>query len=157
MGNLNSFELQQIKKETERCIQKGWDNARIAWREMALTTLYRLCVNNQFLTANDFGEEIMKNPLHTHDNRAIGGLIITARKLGWVRNTGQLEGRMSKRFNRGGMSSVWESLLYGKREKWVETVEPAKPEQSAMFNVPSQPASRAYDPTSNLRPDGRRK
>ena len=136
---INQIEYQQIQKETERCIKKGWDNSRIEWRAMALKVLYRLCVNNQFITANEFGEEIMKSSIHTHDNRAIGGLIITARKLGWVKNTGQFEARLSKRFNRGGMSSVWESLLYGKRDKWVEQAEPVKVEQPALMDIPSKP------------------
>jgi hypothetical protein len=106
-------------RDTEIAVKKGFDSTKIEWRKMALETIYRLCAENEFLTANEFGEEIKANPLKTHENRAIGGVIIMARKFGWVENTGKFKERISKSFHKGAMNAVWKSLLFGRVERQI--------------------------------------
>lgn len=116
---IDQREYAKIVKETEIAIKKGFDSTKIEWRKMALETIYRLCAENEYITANEFGEEIKANPLKTHENRAIGGVIIMARKFGWVEKTGKFKERISTSFHKGAMLAVWKSLLFGRVERQI--------------------------------------
>lgn len=109
--------LAQIQKETDAAIKRGWDATQIEWKRMALGVIYEFCLNKQSFTANEFTDVIKNSPIKTTDNRAIGGAIITAKKLKWLKGTGELERRISKNFNAGSYVQVWESLLFTHSEK----------------------------------------
>ncbi len=102
---------QQILTETNKAIKRGYDHTKVQWRKMALGVIYELCMSKETFTANDFTNLIKANPIKTHDNRSIGGIIKMAVRLKWVAGTGQ------KEFSKAGHLSnieIWKSLLYGK-------------------------------------------
>lgn len=99
----------QILEETQTAIKKGYDNTRVEWKRMALQTIYKLCMQKEYFTANEFTRMIKDSPIKTYDNRAIGGAIKTAQRLGWVQGTGK------KEYSRAGHLTnieIWKSLLF---------------------------------------------
>lgn len=115
---LDQKEYNKIVQETDIAVKKGWDRTKVEWRAAALEIIYKLCVQKEEFTANEFTEPIKKMLLKTHDNRAIGGLIRVAQKFNWVRKTGRDEiskaGHLLK-------IQVWKSLLYRKHQDCGET------------------------------------
>ena len=104
-------EYAQIDKIVADAIAKGYDHAKADWRGMALGVLLEVCKTEETFTANDLSKEIMKSPIKTHDNRAIGGVIKTGQGLGWLKPTGN---RTPSYFGHKVAIQVWESLLYKK-------------------------------------------
>lgn len=106
---MNQEECNEIKLETQRLIKLGWDNTRVEWKRMALNVIYDLCIKKETFTANEFTKIIKSSPIKTHDNRSIGGAIMTAKKFKWVENTG-----MSEKSRAAHLSpiSIWRSLIF---------------------------------------------
>lgn len=101
----------QIARETEAAVNKGLDNANVRWREMAMRSLYEMCLERDVFTANDVRGRIERSPLKTHDRRAMGGIMRTGKKLGWMQKTGR---SITSRVGHLSPLQIWESQLYVK-------------------------------------------
>jgi len=105
---METKEYNKILEDTQRGIKMGWDNAKVEWRRMALDIIYRLCLERKLITANDFTKIIKDSHIKTHDNRAIGGLVMAAKKFKWIKPTGKVEVSKAGHFIK---IQVWESLI----------------------------------------------
>ena len=101
--------LELIKKETEAAIIKGWDHAKTQWRVMALEVLCHFALTTRAFTVNDFRDQIKNSDIKTHDNRAMGGLMTTAKGWGWIMPTGE---SIPSRVGHKVHIQVWRSMIY---------------------------------------------
>lgn len=94
---------------TEKGIERSLENAHEQWRAMALRCLLEVCKSNEFFTVNDVRDVVKKSHLKTHDNRAMGGVMVTGRKEGWLAPTGRT---IPSVVGHKVHIQVWKSLLY---------------------------------------------
>lgn len=99
----------ELQRVTDEAIERGFNNASIKWRVMALENLYRFAKCTKTFTVNDFRDMVALSPIKTHDNRAMGGVIQTARKEGWIKPTGK---SIPSRVGHKVHIQVWESLIF---------------------------------------------
>lgn len=101
--------LKQIEIETEAAVKAGWEHAKIEWRRMAMERLLEICLAKSTFTVNDFRDLIKNSPIQTHDNRAMGGLMATGKKMKWIRLTGtEIPSIVGHRVP----IQIWQSLIY---------------------------------------------
>jgi len=74
---------------TEKAVEQSYTNADSQWREMALQCVKTICEKHETFTVNEVRALVQMSPLKTHDNRAMGGVMATAKKLGWLAPTGE--------------------------------------------------------------------
>jgi hypothetical protein len=96
-----------IEQETRDAIERGYDHAKVEWRQMALECLYEVCLTMKTFTVNDFRDKVDASPIKTHDKRAMGGVINTARRLGWIEPTGDT---IPSRVGHKTPMQIWRSL-----------------------------------------------
>lgn len=82
-------EYATIRRETDEAVERGYDHAKAEWKMQALDVLYNVCRTMQEFTVNDFREQVKQLEAKTHDNRAMGGLMNTAKRLGWIESSGK--------------------------------------------------------------------
>ena len=102
-------EYARILKETEVAIQKGSDNAKAEWKVMVLEILYNICLSKKVFTVNNFRKYVSESDIKTHDNRAMGGVIRTAVKYGWIKKTGNT---ITSRVGHLSPLQIWRSLIF---------------------------------------------
>lgn len=102
-------ELQEIQEITDEAIDTSFEHSNRSWREMALECVKTVCLSKEFFTMNDVRKLVNLSDLKTHDNRAMGGIIKTARKLNWIEPTGQ---EIVSRVGHKSPLQVWKSTLY---------------------------------------------
>lgn len=91
--------------ETEEAIERGFGNASDSWKESALKAIHEICINQKSFTADDVRHLVNEK---THDPRAMGGVIRTAKKNGWCKPSGFYE---ASKFTHGHIHQVWLSLV----------------------------------------------
>lgn len=104
-----SQDQQEMNKVTERGIETSLENAHEQWRAMARRCLHEVCLNNEFFTVNDVRDIVKRSHLKTHDNRAMGGVMVTGKKEGWLAPTGKT---IPSVVGHKVHIQVWKSLLY---------------------------------------------
>lgn len=100
---------EKIESETRRAVERGWDASKSLWRKMALQVLLEMCLGTRRFTVNDFRKKILQSEIKTHDNRAMGGLMVTARQWGWIRASG---GEIESKVGHRSPLQVWDSVIY---------------------------------------------
>lgn len=98
-----------IRKETDAAIEKGLDATRAEWRAMALQELHKVCKSKATFTVNDVRDAVLASNIKTHDNRAMGGVMQMAKRLGWIAPSGQ---SIPSRVGHLVHIQIWRSLLY---------------------------------------------
>ena len=101
--------LELIRQETEAAVKRGWDASHSEWRATALAILCETCLTAREFTVDYFREKIKSSGVKTHDNRAMGGLMATARNWGWIEATGE---KIPNREWHGIGLRVWKSNIY---------------------------------------------
>lgn len=105
------FEVDREKMEevTEKGIEQGFENAHEEWRAMALDCLHKVCLSYDTFTVNDVRALVERSPLKTHDNRAMGGIIKTGQREGWLAPTGE---SIPSVVGHKVHIQIWKSLIY---------------------------------------------
>lgn len=101
--------LEQIEKEKKQAITRGWDASKSDWRTTALRILCETCLTLRKFTVNDFRNRIKESRVTTHDNRAMGGLMTTALRLGWIEASGD---EVTSQVGHKSKLQVWDSKVY---------------------------------------------
>lgn len=101
----------QIVKETNDAIARGYDHARAEWKLAALQLVYDMAAGTEKFSVNDFRRKLLELPMQTHDLRAIGGLMTTAKRYGWIERSGETSGSLVAHLV---PVQVWKSLIYGR-------------------------------------------
>lgn len=100
--------LAQIDEEAKAAIRRGWDASKVGWRKQALIILLQTALSREVFTVNDFRDKIKESGITTHDNRAMGGLMVTARGWGWIKSSGD---EIRSRVGHGVPLQVWKSNI----------------------------------------------
>ena len=109
---MNSL-FETIKKETDEAITHSIVGANMQWRIETLENLFNFCKITEEFTMNDFREYNLKHcKFETHDNRAMGGIMQTAKGSEWVAPTGR---SIISRVGHKSPLQIWKSLLYKKQ------------------------------------------
>lgn len=105
------FEVDREKMEevTEKGIEQSFENAHEEWRAMALEALYKVCKSYETFTVNEVRQVVEASKLKTHDNRAMGGIIKTGQKEGWLAPTGDT---IPSVVGHKTHIQIWKSLIY---------------------------------------------
>jgi hypothetical protein len=98
---------------THEIIEAGLANANAAWRRIALVTIEKLCREKSEITADDLRDAMSKTAIETHDRRAVGGLMRTAKGNGWCEPTGV---HVPSKYTHGHLHQVWKSKIYRPKE-----------------------------------------
>ncbi len=101
--------LAQIEREKEESIKRGWDASKSDWRATALRILCETALSEKIFTVNDFRDRIKQSGVTTHDNRAMGGLMMTARQWGWIEESGE---EIESKVGHKSHIQVWRSKIY---------------------------------------------
>lgn len=134
--------LKQIREATDAGIKAGWDKAKVDWREIALQKLCECALTHKEFTANDFRDEIIRSGIDTHDRRAMGGLMKTARSLGWIRAAGK---ELPSLVGHGVPLQYWTSLIYeGPINTFRNFIERRKFEPVATQSTPDDKVFKVY-------------
>lgn len=99
----------EIRQATEKGVNSGYSHADATWKEMALECVRVIALEKSTFTMNDVRWLVRQSPIKTHDNRAMGGVIKKAQKLGWVQPTGQ---SIPSKVGHGVSLQIWKSNLY---------------------------------------------
>ena len=100
---------EEIKAVTDEAIERGHSNANPEWKAMALECVKTICLQKETFTMNDVRWLVRTSPIKTHDNRAIGGVMKTAKSLGWIEPTGQ---SIVSKVGHKSLLQVWKSKIY---------------------------------------------
>jgi len=68
--------------------ETGTAHANPEWRKLALAKVKRLAKKGEPFTSADVLVQMAKSDIQTHDLRAIGGVMIEARDLGFIKSAG---------------------------------------------------------------------
>lgn len=103
---------QEIAQATQEAVDRGYTNAEDAWRDYALACVMEVAQSKEEFTSDDVRTLVRHSPFTTHDNRAMGGVMMTAvKKYGWMEKTGRsipsLVGHKSP-------LQIWKSNIYKK-------------------------------------------
>lgn len=108
MHKIPESEYAIIVKETDAAIQKGYDSSKAEWRIKVLEIIYDTCMGMEKFTVNDFRKAVQESGLETHDNRAMGGVMVTAKSYGWIGLTGE---SIPSRVGHKSRLQIWKSLI----------------------------------------------
>lgn len=107
---INSQEdIIRMNEATKRAVEQGFDNAHDAWRAMALECVQQICLTKESFTVNDVRDLVKMSDLKTHDNRAMGGVMVTAKGRGWLVPTGK---SIPSVVGHKTHIQVWKSLIF---------------------------------------------
>ena len=95
------------KLTVEEQIQRGVDNADIAWKNAVTATILKVASNQDRLTAADIRKELKDQPVQTRDLRALGGMMRIAKKQNIIEKMG-----LSKTNDQNNRTILWHSRLY---------------------------------------------
>ncbi len=104
---------EDIKQVTDEAIEKGYQNANDDWKNMAMECVRVICVQQPSFTMNDVRWLVEASPIKTQDNRAMGGVMRTAQKLGWVEPTGQT---IISKVGHKSLLQIWRSKLFKSKD-----------------------------------------
>lgn len=74
---------------TSEAIAQSEANADGQWMDKAIGCVRRLAKERMYITANDVLDMMEKEDESTHSLRAVGPVMLAAKKLGIIKNTGQ--------------------------------------------------------------------
>lgn len=99
----------RMREATDRAVAQGFENAHDAWRAMALECLQQICLTKAEFTVNDVRDLVQLSDLKTHDNRAMGGVMVTGKRNGWLMPTGR---SIPSVVGHKVHIQIWKSLIY---------------------------------------------
>lgn len=109
MTTISQEDRVRMNEATARAVEQGYDNAHDAWRAMALECVQQICLTKETFTVNDVRDLVKLSDLKTHDNRAMGGVMVTAKGRGWLLPTGQ---SIPSVVGHKTHIQVWKSLIF---------------------------------------------
>jgi hypothetical protein len=90
-------------------IDKAKAHANPAWRDTAIAIIQQLAIHQDLLTAFDVRRELEDKPEQTTDLRAIGSVLLAARRLKYIEKIGY-----ERRSDQNNVTALWRSCLRGR-------------------------------------------
>lgn len=76
-------------RATQKGVSQSLKNAEQKWVLMALEIVRRACKKFKTFSVDDVRAKVRASKLKTHDNRAMGGVMLIAKSKGWITGTGR--------------------------------------------------------------------
>lgn len=105
----NGAAAQAAKKEA---IERVGRNANPEWKAAALNSVYVLARIMPELTTDPVHKRLERLNVDTHEKRALGNVMTTAAKNGWIEKAGRQE-ETERAVANSRPLTVWKSLIYG--------------------------------------------
>jgi hypothetical protein len=97
-----------LSKSTQSHIACAKAHADPKWQRVALAVVRHLARKGREFTTNDVLISLEKRQVQTHDLRAIGAVMVEAKKRGWIESAGLV--RRADKHTRG-VTTCWRSPL----------------------------------------------
>lgn len=125
------FNAEASKNSRDEAMGRADEHANAEWKENMRVCILDTASCKQIVTSDDisFLAQERKQWNGTHELRALGPLMKTAERNGWIRNTGRTVPSVRKNVNRNYIT-VWESLIF----KGAAREQPC----TNKFNLPSR-------------------
>lgn len=107
---MNQPSLLEMMEKQADAIQRSDEHADEAWKQEALEAVRRAAEANETLIVDAVWPYLNEGACATHDYRAMGPVMIRARREGYIAPTGDF--RKSHLRNHGTPRPVWRSLIY---------------------------------------------
>ncbi len=99
----------EMHKVTTEAVKRSYDHADDEWRAMALDCVKHVAQRHETFTVNDVRDLVQLSHLKTHDNRAMGGVMKTAQRIGYIAPTGE---SIPSVVGHKVPIQIWKSLIY---------------------------------------------
>ena len=99
------------QESMQKAVQQGFDNADPGFADAAFEAICAVALRQPFLSLNDVWPVLEAQGITTHDNRATGGVMVKAKKRGFIAKTNETTISTRKTRNCGDLR-VWKSLVY---------------------------------------------
>lgn len=104
------FSLAAARASRDAAIEQVEENADDRWKRVALETVRQVAQEKDFFVSDDIQKKLKLLPVATHENRALGAVMMKARKLGWIESTGRYVQSAQKQCHANTVT-LWRSLL----------------------------------------------
>jgi hypothetical protein len=108
--NDDLFSLPAARGARDDAIKRVGENAETIWKRVALECIHEVALRQEFFVSDDVQKVLRCRPVQTHENRALGAMIMKARKLGWIESTGVYVQSAQKQCHANTVTR-WKSLL----------------------------------------------
>ena len=106
------FSLLGARGARDAAMEAAEENAYQKWKAEALKTIRRVALEMDFFTVDRVQELMQLTKLDTHDNRAMGPMMLEARRRGWIESTRQTVQSTQKHCH-ANPRTLWRSKLNG--------------------------------------------
>jgi len=106
----SAFSVTAAREARDEAVQRVEDNADEEWKRAALEQVRAVAQRQQTLTVDDVQARMQILDVTTHEGRAMGAVMLEARRRGWIESTGRTTQSKQKQCH-AGPRTVWRSLL----------------------------------------------
>lgn len=110
-ANDDLFSIAAARAARDASIQQVGENAEETWRRVALEMIKEVAMEREFFVSDDVQKKLRLRPVATHENRAMGAVMMKARRLHWIESTGRYVQSSQKQCHANTVT-LWKSLLY---------------------------------------------
>lgn len=108
--------VEEMNTQTEDAIERAYKHAPDEWRKYALQCVEAVAKRNEEFTVNEVRSLIKAGIYKTHDNRALGGVMKTAQRLGIIEPTGNT---IPSVVGHRTPIQIWRSRIFNKTGNYV--------------------------------------
>jgi hypothetical protein len=96
----------------DAAMEEAEENAHERWKRVAVSVIRRVALERDFLTVDHVQELMQMEKVETHENRAMGPMMLEARRRGWIESTRQTVQSVQKHCH-ANPRTLWRSRLNG--------------------------------------------
>ncbi len=107
------FSLFASRAARDAAMDEAEENAYERWKRVALETIRQVALQKDFFTVDEVQELLQTRNVETHEGRAMGPMMLNARRLGWIETTHKTVQTTQKHCH-ASPTTLWRSRLNGK-------------------------------------------
>lgn len=105
------FSLAAARIARDQALVQVDESADQAWKRVALEKVQEVARNHHVLTVDQVQELLKGEEVSTHEGRAMGAVIMQARRNGWIESTGTTVQSKQKHCH-ANPRTLWRSLIF---------------------------------------------
>ncbi len=105
------FDLAAARAARDNGMAQANENAEDQWKRAALACVHTVALRQASLVSDDVEKILREMPVETHEKRALGPIMLQARKKGWIESTGTYVQSSQKQCHANTVT-LWRSLLF---------------------------------------------
>lgn len=107
------FSLFASRAARDAGMEQVEENAQERWKRIALGAAHHVALHKDFFTVDDVQEVLQTKDVETHDGRAMGPVMLEARRRGWIEST-RTTVQTTQKHCHASPTTLWRSRLNGK-------------------------------------------